>query len=69
MRATTYATTRGRYDRRTRTLDSISLLVGLMGCVVVAIPALFPLTEPAPLLLIGSGVTVVALGGFLFFSI
>jgi hypothetical protein len=47
----------------------ISLLVGLMGCVVVAIPALFPLTEPAPLLLIGSGVTVVALGGFLFFSI
>jgi hypothetical protein len=40
-----------------------------MGCVVVAIPALFPLTEPAPLLLIGSGVTVVALGGFLFFSI
>jgi hypothetical protein len=47
----------------------ISLFVGLMGCVVVAIPALFPLTEPVPLLLIGSGVTVVALGGFLFFSI
>jgi hypothetical protein len=47
----------------------ISLLVGLMGCVVVAIPALFPLTEPVPLLLIGTGVTVVALGGFLFFSI
>jgi len=37
--------------------------------VVVAIPMVFPLTEPAPLLLIGSGVTVVALGGFLFFSI
>lgn len=47
----------------------ISLLVALMGCVVVAIPAIFPLTEPAPLLLIGSGVTVVALGGFLFFSL
>ena len=47
----------------------ISLLVALMGCVVVAIPAIFPLTEPAPLLLVGSGVTVVALGGFLFFSL
>lgn len=46
-----------------------SLLVALMGCVVVAIPAIFPLTEPAPLLLIGSGVTVVSLGGFLFFSL
>ena len=60
MEATTKPTT---YPRL------ISLLVGLMGCVVVAIPAVFPLTEPAPLLLIGSGVTVVALGGFLFFSI
>lgn len=47
----------------------ISLLVALMGCVVVAIPAIFPLTEPAPLLLIGSGVTVVSLGGFLFCSL
>jgi hypothetical protein len=47
----------------------VSLLVALVGCVVVAIPIVFPLTEPAPLLLIGSGVTVVALGGFLFFSI
>jgi hypothetical protein len=47
----------------------ISLLVALMGCVVVAVPVIFPLTEPAPLLLLGSGVTVVALGGFLFFSI
>ena len=47
----------------------ISLLVALMGCVVVSIPAIFPLMEPAPVLLIGSGVTVVALGGFLFFSL
>ncbi len=47
----------------------ISLLVALMGCVVVAIPIIFPLTEPAPLLLIGSGVTVVALAGFLFLSV
>ena len=46
-----------------------SLLVALMGCVVVAIPIIFPLTEPAPLLLVGSGVTVAALGGFLFFSL
>lgn len=47
----------------------ITLLVALMGCVVVAIPAIFPLAEPAPLVLIGSGVTVVALAGFLFFSV
>jgi hypothetical protein len=36
--------------------------------VVVAVPILFRLTSPAPLILIGSGVTVVALGVFLFFS-
>ena len=47
----------------------VTLFVAFVGCVVVAIPIVFPLTEPAPLLLIGSGVTVVALGGFLFFSI
>jgi len=46
----------------------ISLLVALMGCVVVAVPTIYPLAQPAPLLLLGSGVTVVALGGFLFFS-
>lgn len=47
----------------------LSLFVAFLGCVVVAVPLLYPLTEPAPLLLIGSGVTVVALAGFLFFSI
>jgi len=47
----------------------VTLFLAFVGCVVVAIPIVFPLTEPAPLLLIGSGVTVVALGGFLFFSI
>lgn len=47
----------------------MSLLLALLGCLVVAIPVLYPLTEPAPLVLIGSGVTVVALAGFLFFSI
>ena len=47
----------------------ISLLVALMGCVVVAILTIFPLTQPATLLLLGSGITVAALGGFLFFSL
>jgi hypothetical protein len=46
----------------------LSLFVAFLGCVVVAVPMLFPLTNPAPLILIGSGVTVVALGVFLFFS-
>jgi hypothetical protein len=46
-----------------------SLFIALLGCVVVAVPIVFPLTNPAPLILIGSGVTVVALGLFLFFSL
>ena len=46
----------------------LSLFVAFLGCVVVAVPIMFPLTNPAPLILIGSGVTVVALGLFLFFS-
>ena len=47
----------------------LSLFVALLGCVVVAVPIIFQLTTPAPLILIGSGVTVIALGLFLFFSI
>lgn len=47
----------------------ISLFIAFLGCVVVAVPIIFPLANPAPLILIGSGVTVVALGVFLFFSI
>lgn len=47
----------------------ISLFIAFLGCVVVTVPIVFPLTNPAPLILIGSGVTVVALGLFLFFSI
>ena len=43
--------------------------IAFLGSVVVAVPIIFPLTNPAPLILIGSGVTVVALGVFLFFSI
>lgn len=47
----------------------ISLFIAFLGCVVVAVPILFPLANPAPLILVGSGVTVVALGLFLVFSI
>jgi hypothetical protein len=45
-------------------------VVALLGCVVTAVPFFFHIgADPAPLILIGSGVTVVALGLFLFFSI
>lgn len=48
----------------------VSLFVAFLGCVVTAVPFLFSVGgDPAPLILIGSGVTVVALGVFLFFSI
>ena len=47
----------------------ISLFIAFLGSVVVAVPIIFPLTNPAPLILIGSGITVIALGIFLFFSI
>lgn len=46
----------------------LSLFVAFLGCVVVAVAILFQPAPPAPLILIGSGVTVVALGVFLFFS-
>jgi len=48
----------------------VSLIVAFLGCVVTAVPFFFQIgADPAPLILIGSGVTVVALGLFLFFSI
>lgn len=48
----------------------VSLLIALVGCVVTAVPVAFNTGgNPAPLILIGSGVTVVALGLFLFFSL
>jgi protein-S-isoprenylcysteine O-methyltransferase Ste14 len=48
----------------------VSLFVAFLGCVVTAVPMAFHVGgNPAPLILIGSGVTVVALGLFLFFSI
>ena len=48
----------------------VSLFVAFLGCVVVGVPFLFQVGgDPAPLILIGSGVAVVALGMFLFFSV
>jgi len=48
----------------------LSLLVALVGCVITAVPFAFGVGgDPAPIILIGSGVTVIALGLFLFFSI
>ncbi len=48
----------------------ISLIIALCGCLVTALPFLFSVGgNPVPLILVGSGVTVVALGLFLFFSI
>ncbi len=48
----------------------ISLIIALCGCIVTALPFVFSVGgNPVPLILVGSGVTVVALGLFLFFSI
>lgn len=46
-----------------------SLFIAFLGCVVTSVPFLYQLANPAPLILVGSGVTVVALGVFLFFSL
>jgi hypothetical protein len=56
--------------KKTNVPRLVSLLVALLGCVITAVPFFFQIgADPAPLILIGSGVTVVALGLFLFFSI
>ena len=47
----------------------LSLFIAFVGCVVVAVQILFPMANPAILIIVGSGVTVIALGVFLFFSI
>ncbi len=48
----------------------ISLIIALCGCLVTALPFAFSVGgNPVPLILVGSGVTVIALGLFLFFSI
>ncbi|HSC71085.1 MAG TPA: hypothetical protein VLH58_07015 [Candidatus Methylomirabilis sp.] len=46
-----------------------SLFVAFLGSVVSTVPFMYNVGEPVPLILMGSGVTVVALGVFLFFSI
>ena len=55
-------------DRTPNHRRLICLFIAFLGCVVVALPILYDLAPPAPLILIGSGVTVVALALFLFFS-
>jgi len=48
----------------------VSLLVALIGCLITAVPFMFGVGgDPVPIILVGSGVTVLALGLFLFFSI
>ena len=47
----------------------LALFVAFLGVVVTSVPFLFSVGEPVPLILVGSGVTVLALGVFLFFSI
>ncbi len=48
----------------------VCLVMALMGVVVTAVPILFQL-EPyyVPLILVGSGIAVIALAVFLYFSI
>ncbi len=46
----------------------ICLFIAFLGSVIMSLPILYDLAPPAPLILIGSGVTVVALALFLYFS-
>ena len=46
----------------------LSLFVAFLGCVVTVVPSVYSLQSPAPFILVGAGVTVVALGAFLFTS-
>lgn len=47
----------------------VTLLLALLGSVVVAVPMVFPLTAPLPIMLIGCGMTTFALALFLFVSL
>lgn len=48
----------------------LSLFVALIGCIITSVPFFFGVGgDPVPIILVGSGVTVIALGLFLFFSI
>jgi len=56
--------------RKTSIPRLVSLLVAFIGCVIVAVPIAFSVGgNPVLFILLGSGVTVIALGLFLFFSI
>ena len=46
----------------------ISLFIAFLGCTVTSLPFMFAMTSPVPLILVGSGISVAALAGFLFFS-
>lgn len=56
--------------RREQNARLLSLLTALVGVIVTAVPIAFHL-EPyyVPLILVGSGIAVIALGVFLYFSI
>lgn len=47
----------------------LSLFLAFLGVVVTVVPTLYSLQSPVPLIIVGSGVTVVALGSFLFASL
>ncbi len=62
----------GRTERQKteNTARLLCLVMALLGVVITAVPVVFHL-EPyaAPLILVGSGVAVIALAVFLYFSI
>ena len=69
MRTTGTPETVSLVDAKTPNLRRlICLFIAFLGSVVVSLPTLYDLAPPAPLILIGSGVTVVALALFLLFS-
>jgi hypothetical protein len=55
--------------KRTTVYRLVTLLLALLGTVVVAVPMVFPLTAPLPIMLFGCGMTTFALALFLFVSI
>ncbi len=56
-------------SKRTAVLRLVTLLLALLGTVVVAVPMVFPLGAPLPVMLIGCGMTTFALALFLFVSL
>jgi hypothetical protein len=55
---------------RSKVTRLLTLFIAFIGCVVTVLPfAFFVGAEPIPFILIGSGVAVVALAVFLFFSL